>query len=165
MSDFANMDGGRGKAKANKKVNANKKGGENKDNNLNNLFKNNGGADKKKAGKKGGVNISPFVAALALLGTRLLNDEQFMRNANLNVFKASKSSKSVKKGGEQAPVVAPPAAPVAPAVVPEGGNGVTFDSMSQGAVNAFKSLLPAQGGAKKRRTGAKKAANKKAAKK
>ena len=57
-----------------------------------------GGKNKKKrntkANKKGGVNIAPFLSALALLGTRIINDPRFSNNINplKNILKTKKQS-------------------------------------------------------------------------
>ena len=58
--------------------------------------------------KEGGLNVAPFISALALLGTRLLSDKNLMKNNNLNFLtskkespkKRSKKSSSSYKGGK-----------------------------------------------------------------
>jgi len=51
---------------------------------------------KKGKGKKGGVNIAPFISALAILGTRLLNDKKFMQSAKLKLVKNKSGDNIIK---------------------------------------------------------------------
>ena len=46
---------------------------------------------------KGGLNIAPFISTLAILGTRLLNDKDFMKNANFKLLSSSKSKSTKSK--------------------------------------------------------------------
>lgn len=45
---------------------------------------------------KGGLNIAPFISTLAILGTRLLKDEKFMKNSNFRLLSSKPKSKSSK---------------------------------------------------------------------
>jgi hypothetical protein len=71
---------------------------------------------------KGGLNIAPFISTLAILGTRLLKDEKFMKNSNFKLLSSTKSkskstkskskskSKSKMSGGEGEDAVGAPTA-------------------------------------------------------
>lgn len=43
---------------------------------------------KQNGGEKGGFNIAPFLSALAILGTRLVNDKNFMNAAKFKLIKS-----------------------------------------------------------------------------
>ena len=73
----------------------------------------------------GGLNVAPFISALALLGTRLLSDKNLMKNNSLNFLNSKKESpkkrskKSSSSGGALKGGFEDPAAPAAPAVEAE----------------------------------------------
>ena len=65
--------------------------------------KNNNDEDNEFNNKDGGFNIAPFLSALALLGTRIVNDERFTNRKNsLNpfkgMFKSRKTASHSRKG-------------------------------------------------------------------
>jgi hypothetical protein len=49
--------------------------------------------------KEGGVNIAPFVSALALLGTRIINDSRFIGNKKFNLLGKNKAKPNRRKRG------------------------------------------------------------------
>lgn len=130
------------------------------------------GGKKGKEGKDGGINIAPFVSALALLGTRIVNDSRFVNRTGKksplgDMFNVkSRSSKGKKRGGDnmgevplalsspeqlQPPSLQPPSLQPPPQQL-NSLSGMSLSGPATDLVNSMSNALGGLSGGKKKAT-------------